>query len=341
MPAGALTTANTVAVWTDLTKLSPMVWVEGARQALEEVQPVMDLYDNDPLDQFNRDYGSISVSGFGHTLAEGADYIARFNNQGGTLSATVVKRGDMFTITEDLVDGNKYREIRDGMMDLGACLFRTRARDATHVPFTFGGSTSYVDADGLTINNGVVKGTEAVFADTHALADGSNLDNNLSDTPIGETGLRNLEDLTVDYADQNGLPVSWGLGGKVLVTSMDVGMTHAGLRLTTQDWNYNSAQRDINPFSDSRAHGGAYTHLPLFFHSTTATGARDTTKDKYYYIVDKRIANKAMIFANHTEPTPMGPFRDIYNAGQLWQSKARYDLGTLYPHFGAACLATT
>lgn len=341
MPAGALTTANTAAVWNDLVKLSPMVWVEGARQALEDVQPVMDLYDVDPLDEFNRDYGSISVSGFGHNLAEGADYVARFNNQGGTLSLTAVKRGDMFTITEDLVDGNKYREIRMGMEDLGASLFRTRARDATHVGFTFSGSTSFVDMDGVTISNGIIKGSEAVVADTHTLADGSNLDNNLADTAIGEVGLRNLEDLTVDFSDQNGLPVSWGLGGKVLVTSMDVGIGHAALRLTNQDWQYQSGNRDINPFSDARARGGKYVHLPLFFHSTTATGARDSTKDKYYYILDRKIAKRAMIFGDHTNPTPMGPFRDIYNAGQLWQSKSRYDIGTLYPHHMAACLAST
>lgn len=341
MPAGAITTANTAAVWNDLVKLSPMVWVEGARQALEDVQPVMDLYDNDPLDQFNRDYSSISVSGFGHSLAEGADYIARFNNQSGTLSLTAVKRGDMFTITEDLVDGNKYREIRIGMQDLGGSLFRTRARDATQVAFTFSGSSSYSDMDGLTISNGIVKGTEAVFADTHALADGSNLDNLLADTAIGEPGLRNLEDLTVDFSDQNGLPVSWGLGGKVLVTSLDKGMEHAGLRLTNQDWQYQNANRDINPFSDGRSRGGKYSHLPLFFHSTTATGVRDSTKDKYYYVLDRKIAQNCMIFGNHTDPTPMGPFRDIYNAGQLWQSKTRYDIGVLYPHHGAACFATT
>lgn len=341
MPAGAITSANTAAVWNDLVKLSPMVWVEGARQALEDVQPIMDLYDSDPMDEFNRDYGSISVSGFGHSLAEGADYIARLNNQGGTLSLTAVKRGDMFTITEDLVDGNKYREIRLGMEDLGGSLFRTRARDATHVGFTFSFSSSFTDMDGNTISNGIVKGSEAIFADTHALADGSNLDNNLADTAIGEVGLRNLEDLTVDFADQNGLPVSWGLGGKVLATSLDVGMMHAALRLTTQDWQYQNSNRDINPFSDARARGGAYTHLPLFFHSTTATGARDSTKDKYYYVVDRKWASRCMIFGDHTNPTPMGPFRDIYNAGQLWQSKTRYDIGVLYPHHAAGCPATT
>src|SRR3990167_7095112 len=153
MAAGAITTANTTNVWADLTKLSPMVWVEGARVAVEEIQPIMDLYDVDPLDEFNKDYGSIADSGFGHVIDEGADYQADFNNQGDTLSLSVIKRGAMFTITEDLVDGNKYREIRIGMQDLGGRLFSSRARDDTHVGFTFAFSSSYTDADGRTVTS--------------------------------------------------------------------------------------------------------------------------------------------------------------------------------------------
>ena len=341
MSAGSQTFSNTTDIWNDLVKLSPMVWVEGARAAVEMIQPVMDLYDVDPLDEFNRDYGNIAMSGFGHVIDEGADYIARFNNQGDTLSLTAIKRGDMFTITEDLVDGNKYREIRLGMEDLGGSLYRTRARDATHNGFTFAFSTSYTDMDGRTNTNSLAKGSEAVFADTHTMGDGSTFDNNQADTVIGETGLRNLEDLTVSFLDENGIPVTWGLGGKVLVTSIDTGMQHAALRLTTQPWNYQNTNRDINPFSDARAYGGAYTHLPLHYLATTATGAVDSTKYKYYYIVDRSLSKRCMIFGDHTNPSPMGPFRDIYNAGQLWQSKTRYDIGTLYAQHAAGCPAST
>ena len=342
MAAGVQTTANTTGLWSDLTLLAPIVWVEGARIAVEELQPVMDLYDVDPLNEFNRDYSSIAESGFGNVVTEGADYQAGFNNQGDNLSLTVVKRGAMFTITEDLVDGNKYREIRIGMQDLGGRLFRSRARDATHVGFTFAFSSSYVDADGRTVTStAIAKGSEATFADTHTMGDASTFDNNLADTPIAEASLRNLEDLTVDFADENGNLVSWGLGGKVLVTGMDVGMQHAGLRLTNQAWQYQNSNRDINPFADQRAHGGAFTHLPLFFLSTTAAGGRDTTKEKYYFILDRAKAKNSMIFGNHTNPTPMGPYRDIYNAGHLWQSKTRYDIGILYAHHGAGCPATS
>ena len=341
MAAGAQTTSNSTAVWTDLTKLSPMVWVDGARVAVEEIQPVMDLYDVDQLDQFNRDYGTIADSGFGHVIDEGADYITRTNNQGDTLSLTCLKRGDAASITEDLIDGNKYREIQSRLYNLGGSLFRQRCRDATHVAFTFGTSTSYTDADGNTITNAVAKGSEAVFADTHTMADASTFDNLLADAAIGETTLRNLEDLTTDFKDENGHTVTWGLGGKVLLHSTDAGMGIAGLRLTTQEWNYNSASRDINPFSNAQMHGGAYTRVVLQFLASDAEGKRNSSKDKYYFILDRRYAKNLLVFGSYMQPFPMGPFRDIYNGGQLWQSKSYYDLGCVAAHFGAGCPATT
>ena len=46
----------------------------------------------------------------------------------------------------------------------------------------------------------------------------------------------------------------------------------------------------------------------LFYLNTTAIGAVDTTKDKYYFIIDRKLMGRLAIFANHTKPTPDGPF---------------------------------
>lgn len=340
MPAGALTVANTVQVWSDLTRLAPVVWRNGAMIATEEVQKVMDLVDVDALDQFNRDYSAISDSGFGTVTQEGADYTARFINQYDRLSLTVVKRTDMKIITEDLVEGNKYPEIGRMLTDLGGSLFRTRARDVTHVNFTFAGSTSYTDAQGNSITNAVAKGSTAVVADTHTLADGSNLDNNQSDTPIGESTLRSLENLTVDFPDENGNLTTWGLGGKVLVIPMDVAMEHAAIRLSSQEWNYNSASRDINVFSDNQAHGGAYSYVELRYLATLASGKTDTTKKKYYFALDRKYAKENMIFGDRLAPQMLSPLTDIYNRGMIYGSRTWYDIGTVAAHHIAGCLAS-
>lgn len=335
MSAGSATAFNATTSWNDLVKLAPIVWVEGARVGMEELRPVMDLYDNDQLDQFNRDYGNIADSGFGHVISENADYVTRVNNQGDTLSLAVVKRGDAATITEDLVDGNKYREIGSKLTGLGSSLFRTAARDATHVGFTFGFSSSYTDADGNTITNSIAKGSEPIFDDTHTMADASTFDNELADTAIGESALRSLTDLTTSFVDENGHKVSWKTGLKFLAHGDDTGMCHAAMRLTSQDWNYNNTNRDVNPFK------GAYQDLTLFYLDTTASGAIDSTKGKYYFILNQDLMKKSAIFGWHTRPTPRGPFEDSYNGGLLYRSKSRYDIGFVFSQIGAGCPATT
>lgn len=336
MPAGALTVVNTAAVWTDLVKLSPMVWLEGARVALEMVRPVLDLYDTDQMDQFNRDYGAIASSGFGKHLTEGQDYRVRTNNQEDTLSLTVVKRGDAFTITEDLIDGNKYREIRIGMEDLGGSLFRTRARDSTHVGFSFGFSSSFTDAEGYTVTNAIAKGSEPIFDDTHTMAESSTADNELADTALGESSLRSLQDLTTSFVDENGLRIPWGrMGTRYLVHTDDVPNEHQARKLTEQDWNLASSSRDENMFK------GAYQRVPLFYLNTTATGAIDSTKDKYYFILDSEYMKRKAVLGLHTAPTPRGPFEDNWNGGMLWRSKTRYDIGFQAYYVGAGSPATT
>ena len=337
MAAGAVTGANTTIVLSDLTKLSPMVWLDGARVASEQYQNVMDLVDTDNLDQFNRDYGSIAAGGFGEVTSEGADYQVQTHNQGDTLSLAVVKRTSAYSITEDLTDGNKYREALGNMRNLGERLFRTRARDVVHHIFTFGFSTTYTDSSGATVTNGVANAsTEAIFADTHTMADTSTYDNLLADTAIGEANLRSLVDLTTGFLDEDGYRVPWGAGSeKLLLTSEDVPMMHAGARLTTQEWNYSSQNRDINVFR------GQYMHTPLFFLNTLATGAIDTTKDKYYIVVDRSLMKRLAIFADHTKPTLSGPFEDNWNGGMLWRAKTRYDKGVQAAHIGAGCAATT
>ncbi len=334
MPAGSPTNMNTAAIWNDLVKLSPMVWLEGAKVELPLLRAVMDLYDNDQLDQFNRDYSSIADSGFGKRLAEGADYITRTNNQADTLSLSALKRGDARTITEDLVDGNKYREIRNELIGLGGSLFRTMARDGTHVGYTFGFSSSFTDSEGGTISNGIAKGAEPIYDDTHTMANGATYDNELADTALGETALRSLQDLTTSFLDENGFRVSWGRS-KVLITTDDVPNVHQAIKLTEQDFNLASAQRDINIFR------GQYTHVRLFYLNTTATGVIDSTKDKYYFINDTSLNKKLAIYGIHTRPTPRGPFEDSFNGGMLWRSKARYDIGVQAAQLGAASPATT
>lgn len=330
------TIANTTVTWDDLVQLSPVLWFRGASVEMAHVQPAMDIWQLEQMDQFNRDFSVIARSGFSNRIPEGADYPEYLTNQGDTLSMTVVKRGKAFTITEDLLDGNKYRDIRLGMEDLGSTIIRGIGLDQSHFLLSFAFSSSFTDRDGNTVTNAVAKGSEALFANTHTMAEASTFDNLVGAVPLNESNLRAGEDLTVNFLDENGFPVATITN--LLCTTRDYTNNHMAMRLfsSKQQFQQDAAERNINVYANQ------YRHIPLFYAATLASGKTDTTnKNKYWCAYSSELMKDAAIYALHTAPTPAGPFEDPYNGGMLWRSKARYDLGIGFAQVGFGSNSTT
>ena len=336
MPAGAVTPDNTATVWTDFTKLSPIVWLDEVRLQMEIIQPALDLYDYDKLDQFNKDYSGVASGGFGNVMDEGEDYTVTTHNQEDNMSVSVRQRGAAYQITERLLLGNKYSDVESGMRDTGRRLVKTRGRDAMQHAFTFGFSSSFTDAEGNTVTNGIAnQSTEAIFANTHTMATGETYDNLGATDALGETTLKTLTDLTPDFIDEDGFPVTWGTGAKTLLVSDDVPIVFTARRLTTQEFEIDSAERNINLFPD------LYKMMSNAFLDTLASGKKDSAKDKYYFILDRQILNEKAKFSDFLQPTLSGPFEDNQNGGMLWRSKTLYDIGVHVAHIGAGAPATS
>jgi len=330
------TIANTTVTWNDLVQLSPLLWFQGASVEMEDIQPGMDIWQLEAMDQYNRDFSVVARSGFSNKIGEGADYPDYLTNQGDTLSMSVLKRGKSFTITEDLLDGNKYREIRLGMEELGATIIRGIGLDQHHFLLTFPFSSTYNDRDGAPVLNGVAKGSEAVFADTHTMENGSTWDNLLGAVPLNEPNVRAGEDLTVNITDENGFPVS--VRTDILAHARDFTNRHMAERLFSpmQQFQQDAAERNINVYK------GAYRPIQLFYGATLASGASDTVnKGKYWAAYSSKLMRDAALYALHTSPVPAGPFEDPYNGGMLWRSKARYDLGIGFAQIGFASPSLT
>ena len=100
MPAGAVTPDNTAAVWTDFTQLSPIVWRDEVRLQMEVVQPALDLYDYDKLDQFNKDYSGIESGGVGNVMDEGYDYTVTTHHQEDNTLVSARQRGAAYESAE-------------------------------------------------------------------------------------------------------------------------------------------------------------------------------------------------------------------------------------------------
>lgn len=323
------TIANTTVTWNDLVKLSPMLWFKGASVQMEDIQPGMDIWQLERMDEYNKDFSVVARSGFSNKVPESGDYPEYLTNQGDTLSLSVLKRGKAYTITEDLLDGNKYRDIRLGMEELGATIIRGIGLDQHHFLLAFAFSSTYNDRDGLAVLNGVARGSEALFADTHTMESGDTWDNLLGAVPFTEPNVRAGEDLTVNFTDENGYQVS--VKTDILTHARDFTNRHMAARLfnSTQQFQVDSAERNINVYR------GAYRPVELFYAATTAGGAADTAnKGKYWAGYSSQLMKDAAIYGLHTPPTPAGPFEDPFNGGMLWRSKARYDMGIGFAQVG-------
>lgn len=317
-------------------KLSPMLWFKGASVEMGNIQTGLDIWQLEKMDQFNRDFSVVARSGFSNRISEGEDYPEYLTNQGDTLSLTVAKRGKAYTITEDLIDGNKYRNIRIGMEGLGETIIRGIGLDQAHFLLSFPFSSSFTERDGATFNNGVAKGAEALFADTHTMESGDIWDNLLNALPLNEPNLRAGEDLTVNYTDENGFPTS--VMTNLLVTTRDHTNMHMANRLfsSLQQYQTDAAEKNINVYR------GQYSHVPLHYAATLASGKTDTTnKGKYWAAYSSALMKDAAIYGVHTAPTPSGPFEDPLNGGMMWRTKARYDLGIGYAQVGFGSNSTT
>ena len=327
---------NSTSQWVALTQLSPIVWRKAAVMKMAQINPVVDLWDEDVVDQFNRDYSVVAASGFSSVISEGENYPTLLNSKGDTMTLSVRKYGKSFSMTEDLVDGNKYREIEIGMGDLANVIVRGLGLDLTHFLLTFAFSTSYTDRQGNTVTNGIARAsTEAVFANTHTMDDGSTYDNLNGTLPLNEANLRTGLNLTPSFLDENGQKASWGMGQKVLCTTDDQPNVQNATRLTTQEFALNDANRDINTYR------GLFRHVVLHYGQTSAAGAIDTTVGKYWSVLDMDSMKQNAILATHTRPTLAEPGKDIHNRSVVWTSKARYDLGILASGVGFASNATT
>lgn len=323
------TIANTTVTWNDLVKLSPMLWFQGASVEMEDIQPGMDIWQLESMNEFNKDFSVVARSGFSSKIPEGGDYPDYLTNQGDTLSMSVLKRGKSFTITEDLLDGNKYRDIRLGMEELGATSIRGIGLDQHHFLLAFPFSSTFNDRDGQAVTNGVAKGAEALFAATHTMENGGTWGNLVGALPLNEPNLRAGEDLTVDYTDENGYPCS--VRTDILTITRDHTNRHMSERLFSaqQQFQQDAAERNINVYK------GAYRTVPLFYAATLASGLTDTTnKGKFWAAYSSKLMKDGAIYALHTSPTPAGPFEDPYNGGMLWRSKSRYDMGIGFAQVG-------
>lgn len=304
----------------DLVKNALIAWQKGAEMARQDSLGVRTLFWEKPAEQLNEELAEgYSSSGFSTVTGDGEDFALVTKTQGDTLNLTQLKRTARAKITQDLMEFSKYPQIAAELQEVGGYLWRGYALDLTH-RFTFAFDTSYTDRGGATIST-VGGDAAALCANTHTLNSGDTFDNLLT-ARLSESSLEDAEDLMNAFIDHNGELVN--PRADTLITGTHSETRHVGERLTTQPMQLDS------DFNNVSVYKGAFKHVVLPYLDTTAAGAKNTAKYRYWFIMDSRLGsapNGHLVASVRRFPTMDPMTTDPDNNNKQFKAYMYYDIG--------------
>lgn len=326
-----LSNPYSVAQLNDAVKIGLVNWHKGAEMSLPKIEEVRSLFWEKAASGYQEEHSSFNESGFSSVTSDDQDYALVTDTQGDSITLTQVKRTVRRKITEDLIEFNKYDRIAQLLRKTGSKLIRGFALDLSH-RFTFAFDTSYTDRDGRTVS---VTGGDgaALCANTHTLNNGDTYDNLLTGR-LSESTLEDALDLGNAMVDHNGEQVMPEF--TTLVTSRHANTMHTATRLVKQPWQLDTDLRNMSVYQ------GAYRHVVLPYLDTTAAGAKNTAKSRFWFLMDDGLAkgDGHLIASVRTMPNPEEPTVDPDNNTVQFKGKMRYDIGHLDAHFIVGSNAT-
>lgn len=242
------------------------------------------IYRNDPFMSGQgtlKTYTEKDTQTYGNRQAEGTTgQLVKFGI-GRTLNFTFVDYGNATTMTAKARIANKYPDFIN-TIDIPMMLHERRVLDGTHL-LTFATVDSFVDMDGVTVDTTVIDGLSLIHAAHTTALSGDTFTNVITSNPefgkagllVGETILRNN---TVD-----GYNSLRSVSPNLVITSTDPTVMYNVRQVTMS--NTELAQNNPNVINALNK----YQHIALSKLDTTASGGRDTTKSKRWFLADSNL----------------------------------------------------
>lgn len=271
-----------------------------------------------------REYSEIDLENYAKKKGEGEQAERARVQQGYTKVAKLKRIAMDIGITYEMRTQNKYTDVVARLTNLGALTARRMELDLQH-RITFGGSTSYVDMDGETVDLTVGDGL-ALFNAAHTVKGSAvTYRNILSGNPaFSASALEGMEKLVVeDTINQF---------GEKMHIPFDV-------LFSTDDPNtVNTIMKELNSTADTtvqvnagvvNVNRGKYRHVILPLVATTASGAVDNTKAKYWGLASTMFSSAYL--GVHEEPRLKTPASEGNNAEEF--STDDWNFGTRAGYF--------
>lgn len=224
-------------------------------------------------------YSEIDTETFASVKPEGDD-AAKAHVQYGYEKDCIMRRfAREIDITWEMRRLNKKPEVMTKLQSLNHFVPNRLELDLTH-RFTFGTATSYTDVDGYTVDT-TVGDTLALISSVHTLrASSSTYSNVITGNPtFSKGGLEIAESIAntnilSNFGERRVMQFNWIVSGDDPTTVNDI-----------KQFLNSTADVDQNNPSVTNVYYKKYMHLVLPYMATTASGAYDSTKAKYWGIV--------------------------------------------------------
>lgn len=198
---------------------------------------------------------------------------------GYNVTMTKKRIGIEIDITQEMRDENRSAEVGTLITGLGHFNPQRIELDCTHI-FTFANATSYVDMDGDTVDTSVGDGFALVY-NAHTLKFSSTTYSNrvTGDPVFSQGGLKLAEKLAVTNILSN-FGEKRVMNFNTIVTSEDPDTVHAVKQVLQSTADVDAAHAGVLNVNKNK-----YSHVVLPYLDTDATGAYDSTKSRWWFLV--------------------------------------------------------
>ncbi len=247
----------------------------------------------------SREFSEIDLEEYATIKSEGDQADRAKVQQGYTKTATLYRVAKDIGITYEMRSYGKYLDIQQKLIGLGKLAANRIDLDLTH-RITFGTATSYTSLEGRTIDTTVGDGL-ALFATAHTLKGSSTTFRNIlsGNAAFSQSALETIEKMRVENT-YNQFGEKMTVRDDIIFSTDDPATVRAiqqVLRSTADVVGSNSGVLNF--------YAGRYKHVVLPRLATTAAGAVDTTKAKYWGLASSEISSA--YFGINEEPRMKTP----------------------------------
>ena len=330
MATGTIVTEISLLSYSEFADTTARRFVEG-EALVQDLDDAKSLYMSESVPHGTGDrrvYTEYSGETYAHFKAEGADATKSQVVQGYTKTVTARRFGCEIDITAESRMFGKNQEILRKLTSLATFIPQRLALDLTH-RITFATATTYVDMDGETVTTTVGDALALVSA-SHTLAGSSTTYSNvITGNPVfSASALDTARDqantqIYNDFAERRVMKFN------TVVTTDKSSTVRAVRELLNSSADPNGANAGV--FNVDK---GMFVHKVLPRIATTATGARDSTKDLYwaYIAVGEWEAHLAMWEeANLKMPAAGNNGEDVHNDNWTFGARGTWGIEIVSP----------